>query len=566
MLARYLAPAALLAFALPVPAAPPRDAALRLAPDDFALTVVVHDLGARAADVADSPFAAWLPTTALGKQLLGSDGAKQLSAAGGPMFDALGVTPADLLRDVLGDAVVFAYTPGPAGGPTGERSVTLIRPGKPAVLADVIRRLNDAQINKSKELKEVVEHRHAGAPYFERRRAGGGSDFYCFRGDVFAFSQSAEEIKAVIARDQRPAADAPPALAARVAKLGVADATVAVLLNPRPLDAALAAKVKAAGPGERAFLTKFAEVWAATDSAALYLALDAGAELGAAVRFEADKLPAAARAWLADARRPSALWAAVPADAMFALAGRGTPTDLFALLDAVHPADGRPGLRQTVELVLGSAVGQAELPLVLDALGPDWAVWLAPPPAGAVVPVGVGAVRFRADGDKGAEASKALAEALGFGFQSARFVYNSGHKDQLKLREEKDGAAVITALAGDALPAGVRPCFALKGGYLLLATSPDAIRGFRAPPEPRAGGDFPAARFGATSTRAYLTGNAPQLAKLLAGAGEERALAEQFGTLAALLEPLDKVELFSSADATGVKVMLRAKTTRSLKK
>jgi hypothetical protein len=567
MKAHFLALAWACTLALPAPAAAPRDEVLRLAPDDFALVAVVQNLRDHTTAVMESPFAAWFPTSALGKRFLNSADFKKITDATGPVFGALGITPTDLFHDILGDAVVFAYAPAPAGDPKGERSIILLRPRKPDTLAGVLDRLNTVQTN-SKELKALVEHKHAGATYFERQKPEGPSDFYCFLGGCFAFSQSQAEIKGVIDRAARAPKDRPPVLVARMTKLGVADAAAVVLVNPRPLDRELTGKVKNAKPNERGFLVRFEEVWAATEALAFYIALDTGTELGVSVQFNPDKLPANLKGWLAGERVPSALWAAVPENALLAVAGRVKVADLLAFLDSLHAADGKQSVREMFEQTLGPLFGKDKLQAVLDALGPDWGLWLAPPSGrDSAVPVFVGALKVRTDGPKGAEATKALVQALEYGFQVARIAYNAKHKEQIELREEKDGNAVIKSLSGEAFPAGFRPCFALKDGYLLVSTSPDAIKAFRAPPEPKAGGAVPLARFSASGARAYLSTSAPQLAKWLsaAGVGEEKVLLEQLGALAAGLEPIDKVELLVRGDAAGMKLMLRTKTVKPLK-
>ncbi len=403
----------LLAFGAPAVAAPPtpRDEALRLAPPDFALVVVVQNLREHVKDVSESPFAAWFPTTAFGKFVLNSDAFKQITDGATPVLGALGLTPTDLLHDIIGDAAVFAFTPAPPNDPKGERSVILIRPRNADTLAKVIATLNDAQ-TKNGELKAVVEHKHAGAVYSERRKPEGPSDFYCFRGGVFAFSQSEADIKSVIDRD-KGAKDGPPLLVDRMTKLGVADAAAVVLVNPRALDSELAAKVKAAKPDEKAFLAKFAEVWAATEAAALYLAVGKDAELGVSLHFTPEKLPANLKEWLVGARTPSALWGSVPDNAVFAVAGRVKATDLLDVLTTLAPMEGKTGIRETLEQTLGPIVGKDKLPLVLDALGPDWALWVTPPAKGETVPAAVAAVKVNADGPKGAEASKALNAGAG---------------------------------------------------------------------------------------------------------------------------------------------------------
>ncbi|MCI0701783.1 MAG: hypothetical protein L0241_11925 [Planctomycetia bacterium] len=557
-----------LALCAPAVAAP-RDEALRVAPTNAALVVVVQNLRDHAKNISESPFAAWFPTSALGKQLLTSDALKKALDGATPIFSALGITPADLVQDLIGDAVVFAYTPAPLNDPKGERAVIIVRPGKPETLAKVVDRLNDIQ-TKSGELKAITKREHAGGTYFERQKPDGPSDFYCFAGSVFAFSSSEADIKAVLERDKNAAKDKPPELVARMTKLGVADAAAVVLINPRPLDAELKAKVAAAKPDEKLFLTKFAEVWAALDSAALYFALGTNAELGVSLSFQPEKLPPALKGWLSGERAPSALWQSIPDNAMLAVAGRVKANDLIDFLASVVPTEkDKPGVRETIEQTLGPIVGKDKLPLVLDALGPDWGIWITAPEKGATVPVLVGAVRVQGEGQKGEDAAKALVGAIDYGFQTARIAYNATHKDQIELREEKDGDVVIKWLSGEAFPPGFRPCFALKNGYLLVSTSPEAIKSFRAPAaEPKAGGEVPLVRFNAVATRDYLTTHAPKLAKLLAGvgAGEEKTLLEQIGGLAAILEPVDKVELLTSGNATGLKVMLRVKIVKPLKK
>lgn len=570
MPARFaLAAAVLLGFGAPALAAPPppRDEALRLAPPDFALVVVVQNLRDHLKEVSESPFAAWFPGTALGKHLLGSEGLKSLLDGATPVLGALGVTPTDLTQDILGDAVVFAFTPGAPGDPKGERSVILIRPRKPGALAGIVERLNDLQ-KKSGELKAVHERKHAGAAYFERQKPDGGSEFYCFRDGVFAFSQSEADIRASLDRDKLPK-DQPPELVSRLTKLGVSDAAAVVLVNPRPLDAELAAKVKASQGDEKAFLTRFSEVWAATDALALYASLGADAEAGISLHFVPEKLPAGLKTWLVGERAPSALWSSVPADALFAASARVKPNDILDVLSLVAPAGGKPGVRESLEQALGPIVGKDKLPLVLDALGPDWGVWVQPPAKGQTVPAVVAAVKVNDFGPKGAAAAKALDQALEYGFQVARIAYNAKHPDQIELKEEKDAEVVIKSLSGGNLPAGFAPSFALKGGYLVLSTSPDAIKGFSPPTnEPKIGGDVPLARFNARGSRDYLTAQTPQLAKLLAGigAGEEKQLAEQLGNLALVLEPVEKVELLARGSADGLKLVVRVKPVKPLKK
>src|SRR5690349_20665085 len=111
-----------------VPAASPRDELLRLAPQDAALVLVVQNARDHVRAASESPFAEWFPSSGLGRLLLaGGDFGKARTGATA-ILGELGTNPEELLDDVLGDAVAFAYTPGPPDRPGEERAVFLIRP------------------------------------------------------------------------------------------------------------------------------------------------------------------------------------------------------------------------------------------------------------------------------------------------------------------------------------------------------------------------------------------------------------------------------------------------------
>ena len=549
--------------------ASPRDEALRVAPPDAALVLVVQDARAHIRDLAESPFAAWFPTSALGKQLFATADLKQFQDFAAPVFAELGVTPDDILNDILGDAIVFAFTPAPADKPKDERAVLLIRPRKPETLTKLLDRLNAMQ-KKSGEVKDIVRREHNGQTYYERQKPGDGSEFYCFRGGVFAYSTTEPDIKAVLDRDRTaaPLAEKAPELTAKLTKLGVADALAVVLVNPRPLDAEVKAKAAAAKPDDRAFLQRFGEVWAALETAAVYLLVDKGLEVGVSLRFRPDALPAGTQTWLTGSRTPTAIWAAIPPDALFAVAGRFRAADLIEAVGSLVPDKGKNPLKAVLEQFVGPVVGKDKLPVVLNALGPDWAIWAAAPAGGAgPLPVVVAAVQVSGENP---EAARVLIDAVDYGFRTARVAYNAGHTDQIELRETKAGDVVIRSLVNDkAFPPGFRPSFAMKGGYLLLASSPDAIAAFQPPTgKSEPGAEVPLARFSASVTRVYLQAHRIQVAKLLADAGQadEKDLLKQLDQIIAVLEPLDRVEVVTRGDADGMRLAVRVQFVKPLKK
>jgi hypothetical protein len=552
--------------------AAPRDEVLRLAPPDAALVFLAQNARDHLATLAESPFAQWAPTTRLGKQLVATANLPQLKASGGAIFGQLGVTPEEVLADVLGDAAAFAYTPGPPGSPKDERAVALIRPRKPETLAKLVERLNDLQ-TKSGEVKAVVRREHNGQEYYERQKTTEPSEFYCFRGTVFAFGSSEADIRAVIDRDRTapPPGGKPAGHGDALRRLEVADAALVLLVNPRPLDAELRAKVASAKPDEKPFLEQFEKVWAALDAAAVFVAVGADLEAGVAVRFRPGDLPPALKGWVAGERVPSRLWAAIPDGALLAVAGRTRASELLDTVGSLVPGHGKGSVRDGVGEILGPVFGKDKLALVLDAIGPDWAVWIEPPPERAgPLPVLVAAVEVRPAGPNGDDAARSLLQAIDFGFQMARFAYNSAHTDQIDLKETRDGDVVVKSLVNDkAFPPGFRPSFALKGGFLLVSSSPDGVTRFRPPSgDPKPGGEATIARFSAIATRAYLQTHGEGLAKVLAGlgAGEEKELHGQFDQFGAVLELLDRVEVLTRGDESGMRLAVRVKFAKPLKK
>jgi hypothetical protein len=570
--------ALLAVLALGLSAAPavagPRDELLRVAPPDAALVVVVQNAREHASNLKGSPFAAWFPNTAIGKKLLGSAELKQLTEAGANIFTGLGTTPQTLLDEVLGDAVAFAYSPAPAGQPNEERAVFLVHPRKPEALAKLVEKLNELQ-TKGGEVKAVARREHAGGEYFERQLAGGGSHFYCFRGGVFAFSSSEADVKAVIDRDKAtpPAAKQAPPWVARMNELGVADAAGVILVNPRALDAEVKAQVAGANPGTKRFLEKFAEVWAGLDAAAVYLTLDKHAEVGLALRFKTEKLPPDARKFLAGLREPGTAEYLIPTDALFGVAGHFRAADLIDLVAALAPIEaGKPGVKDWIARTVGPVVGRDNLPLILDSLGPNWAVWAVPPEKESFLPTVVAAVEVSGTGETRAKAEAVMLKALNFGFQTASFAYNATHTDQIELVEEKDpktGAVVRSLVNEKGFPPGFRPSFAIQKGYLVLATNPEAIRRFVVPPVPAKQPAYRTlARFSGSGSRAYLQEHGAKLAKFLAdlGAGDEATLKGHVAGLADVLELIDSADLIVRPEENGLRIAVRVNTAKPLKK
>lgn len=572
---RRIAALALVLLTVSPAAAGPREELLRVAPSDAAIVVVLQNAREHYHKLSQSPFVEWLPSTGLGKRLIGTE-LKQLRESGAMIFRELGTNPASIIDDIAGDAVAFAFSPAPPGRPADERAIILVRPRKREALQNLVAKLNELQ-TKSGELKNVVRKEHAGIEYTERLKSEGASEYYCFRGDLFAFSSSENDVKGFIDRDRTAALPAAkePELVSRLKRLGVADAAALVLINPRPLDAEIDAHAAAARPAEKRFLQKFNEVWHALDSAALYLSIDSAVELGVSFRFQPGKLPANLKKWLTGTGPFGAVAALVPPDALFGAAGRFRATELLELIGSLAPVEeGKPDFKQWIDQTFGPILGRTSLPLVLDCLGPEFAFWAEPPQTGSFLPTFAAAVQLSGDGVDRTKGEKALVQALTFGLQSVRVAYNAKHDDQVEFREETDektGIVIRSLVNEKGFPPGFRPSFALVKGHLVLATSPEAVRRFEPRPmkSPGGSGYTTVAALSGTHTREYLLTHGPKLVKFLANVGaiaSEEQTRDTLETVASVLELFESLEVVARSDNDGMQLALRLKPVKPLKK
>lgn len=533
------------------------DDALRLVPPDTAICVVVRDLRTHAQALKGSPFAKWVQESPLVKLVADPAEVKRIQGVVAFLSEQIGARPDEVLDDVLGDAVVFAYQPGPPGKPEQEAGVVLVRPRKPEVLARVVGRLNEFQ-QKSGELKGVREKTHKDRVYFEREKAA-GSEFYLLSGGLFAYSGQESAIRRVIEQDLTASASKPGRVAESLRTLGVADKLAVAWFNPRGFDAELKAKTDAAKDADRAFLTQFGKAWAAADGVALYAHPGTGLEVGVVAHADPAKLPKELREVLFPPAGTNALAGAVPPDAMFAVTGR---VNLPKLLDAVGsflPPAEREKLVAGLNEGLGPLVGRDRLPDVLAGLGPEWAVWFAPPSSGTWVPEWTAAVRV-ADG----QTSRVVAQAADAAAQLVRVEHNRKHTEPVDLVEETRDGVTVKSLTGKSLPPGFRPAFAVREGYLVVAGSPDAVWRFK----PAAGGaDAPVVRLSAVRLREYLGRHKKAVAEVVAkGSGRPLADVEkEYGDFATALEALDRIEVHQSASEGTVRIAVRVEFVKPLK-
>src|ERR1019366_5386496 len=115
---------------------------LALLPDDFTICVVMHDLRGHADRWEQS---AWLKTfrqSPAGKSILESPEMQQFERWQADLKKHLDLDGRTLRDDILGDTLIFSYSPGPKAKPNDERGLFLLHVRKPDRLLRLIDKLN----------------------------------------------------------------------------------------------------------------------------------------------------------------------------------------------------------------------------------------------------------------------------------------------------------------------------------------------------------------------------------------------------------------------------------------
>ena len=182
-------------------AASPRDELLRFVPDDVGFCFVMQDLRVHAADLADSPFVEQLRQSPLGAALQASKELSQLDQIDRGLQQSFGAGFDQLRDDLLGDAVVFAYRPGPPDKPDQEQGLILVRRRTaPSPRPPWSRTINKAQ-KKDGTLTDLQECSYKGVTYF-RRVEPRQTNYYAIRGPVLLFTSQEEMLQRAIDVDQ----------------------------------------------------------------------------------------------------------------------------------------------------------------------------------------------------------------------------------------------------------------------------------------------------------------------------------------------------------------------------
>lgn len=545
-------------------AATPAEELLRFVPPDVSFCVVVRDLREHAAALRESPFVQTFRASRLGIALRATPEVRQLEKAEEFLEKKLGISLDKLRDDILGDAVVIAYRPGPGGKSEQEQGLVLIRARDSQPLAQLVERLN-------KSLKEVSEVEHDGFKY-SRRVENDEVNFLHLRGRLLVFSGQETILREALSLEKKLPAEQPSPVGKAIEELGAQRSFAAVWVNPRSFDSELDARLKKmATPEEKAFLGTFLSCWKALDGAAFTLTLTKELEMGLAVRGRAEALPPAVRRYLEASSSASDLWARFSEDALLALGGRAPADALLAMLGSFQTREAFETTKDDLNRGLGALLGGDVVGGVLPHVGPDWGFAITAPPTSEKkwFPSMLFALRV-GPGRGGVPVDRSIVSALHSYAFLAVLAYNKMRKDPLLLKTEEQDRLEIRYLTNNAgREMGLEPAFGLCEGYLVIASSPASLKRFAVAVPPKVKPtETPLLRLSLKHLREYLTERRAPLTTYLAE--QHQTTAQQVGRhlddLVTVLGLFDRVELTQKTTTGQVGFALRLRPAQPLRK
>jgi hypothetical protein len=508
----------------------PRDEVLRLVPPDTGVCLIVSNLRERAEKLHGTSWLKALLASPLGQMFAHSPEAAQLAKREEDLKKHLQIDWAELRDEILGDLVVLAYRPGSAEH-HDEDGLLLLWARRPDVLAKFIDRLNQAQTS-AHQLKELKSVTYRGQEYFRRSEAD-KTHYYYVRGSLLAFSVKEALIRRTIEQHQAKPERTHP-LVEQVQRAHAENAVATVWLNPRAFDADLQQKVKQSLGQDAQVLKSFLAYWQALDAVVVSANVADSVEAKLSLQARQQNLPKAIQR-LFRSSVPSDLWTRFPAGSMLRIASR---LDTEALAETLAELSPSPfSISEINQRLVGPALGVDLAKDVLPNVGPDWGMCVFAGADGHDLPLVLAALAVRPGK---LEIDKSLYKGAQFLAGLAVWHHNSSHADSIRLQTAVLDNVEVKYLAGDkTFPPGFQPAFALKDGYFLLASSPEAVRNFKntAAPVNRAG-DNPIAQLSLSQVSKFIKDRREKAIAALAEKNQiQAAVARQW--LDAILAGLD---------------------------
>jgi hypothetical protein len=543
---------------------------VRLVPEDVGFCLVIQDIRGHSEAFLQSPFAKKLWESPIGIAIASAPEQKKLLEFQTQLQQALSVTWPQLRDEIFGDAVVFAYRPGGPGNEDQEQGLMLVYARNDQLLSELTKRFNELQ-QQSGDLKEVSVREHQGVQY-QCRVELHGENFAYVHGHVLAFSTREGMLQQVIDLE-RKVSSKEPAILSHLRQLGADRSLAALWINPRAFDASFEQKAKQLQGVEATVLQTIQVHWKAVNGIALSATIkESEVKLALALSAETELLPATAKVIFSGENKPSSLWSAFPDKALLAVAGRLDVAAWNDLLSGLLPEDKRRAIRDAADRFAGPALGKNVAKEVLPGLGPDWGLCVMAPPVEqggnkSWVPHAILALRIQRG-----DVAHAILQALNSLALLGVFAYNGSHPDQMTFHslDKMEGSY----LANEAqFPLGFQPAFALKDGFLVLGSSPEAIRRFalNKNPEPPVVAELPLFRLSLYDLAQYLSAHQSALADHIAKKNEghpvsKEEIARKLGDLAKICQLFNRLELVQKSNSGNLTLSLRLHTALPLGK
>jgi hypothetical protein len=527
---------------------PARPDLLELVPDDFGLCLVLRDLRGQDERWQKSDWVRAFRASAAGKAIFESPELRPLFRAEQVLKKTFDVDWPTLRDEVLGDEVVLAYRPGPQGKAEEEQGIILLWARRPELLAKLIDRFNEVQ-RQNGELRSLKACTYKGKTY-QRRDDRGKEHFYYLDGPLLAVAGKEEVLQGLIDKRERPAAVL-SAWGQRFRRAGAERAFLTLCVNPRVLDL---------NPGQQApEVGALAGLWQALE--AIFVTVQAGEalEVRLSIQAKVEMLPERLRPAFVETPTPSALWQRFPTQAVVTVAARTNFSEaLSTLIDMTPPAKRSP-LVDGPQRSLGAITGLDFAKDILPHIGPDWGFCLLAPADSRHLPLLLVALAVQ-PGSGRVPVDQALYKAVSLFAGLLVLDYNKNHLDALRLQTTLQDKVEVSFLQGSKFfPPGFRPAYALKDGYLLFASAPEALLDFRPGAAPAPQGEVPLLRLSARGLAGLLRQRQEEIvARLTKRQTLTPAEARQnLANLAEFLELVNRVEISRRSEAGQADWVLR---------
>ena len=142
---------------------------------------------------------------------------------------------------------------------------------------------------------------------------------------------------------------------------------------------------------------------------------------------------------------------------------------------------------------------------------------------------------------------------------------SSSNKSYRLIRVENDS---IKSLVNEKALPGVHPSFALRGDYIVIASHPEAVRGFTPPRSTPKDAQGLIMKLNAAGIVAYLADNKKPLAEFFAVWNERKPdeVEKEFADFAMILEMLNRAEVRRTGTADQPRITLKLQFAKPLKK